>query len=45
MDDLEENLDGRLKEFTQALNKYNTFDWNLIQIALAEYKASLEAQL
>jgi hypothetical protein len=45
MDDLEENLDGRLKEFTQALNKYNTFDWNLIQISLAEYKASLEAQL
>jgi len=45
MDDLEENLDGRLKEFTQALNKYNTFDWNLIQISLGEYKASLEAQL
>jgi hypothetical protein len=45
MDDLEENLDGRLKEFTQALNKYNTYDWNLIQIALNEYKATLEAQL
>ena len=45
IDDMEENVDNRLIELTQVVNRFNTYDWNLIQVALNEYKASLESQL